>query len=41
MLGRGHKRPGPETVASWTPVLPWWRLEVGIVHILRLVSEGI
>jgi len=23
MLGRGHKRPGPETVARWVPVPTW------------------
>ena len=23
MLGRGHWRPGPETVARWVPVPPW------------------
>jgi len=23
MLGRGHQRPGPETVAHWVPVPPW------------------
>ena len=33
-------RPGPETLAHWTPVLLWWRPGVGIVHVLRLVSEG-
>jgi len=41
MLGRGHERPGPETVARWVPVPPWWCQGVGIVHVLRLVSEGI
>ena len=39
MLGRGHQRPGPETVARWAPVPQWWRPGVGIVHVLRLVSE--
>jgi len=23
MLGRGHYRPGPGTVARWVPVPPW------------------
>jgi len=41
MLGRGHQRSVPETVARWVPVPPWWRPGVGIVHVLLLSSEGI
>jgi len=41
MLGRGHQGPVPETVARWAPVPPWWRPNVGTVHVLLLVSEGI
>jgi len=40
MLGRGHWRPVPETVARWVPVPLWWRPGVGIVHVLLLASEG-
>jgi len=41
MLGRGHQKPVPETVARWIPVPPWWRLGVGIVQVWILASEGI
>ena len=41
MLGGNLQRPGPETVARWVPVPPWWRQVVGVVHILLLVSEGL
>jgi len=41
MLGKGNLRPGPETVARRAPVPPWWRPGVGIVLVLRLLSEDI